>query len=133
MTIQRRTILIIDDEVDSLTLLTKAIGSTFDTITKNDGSEAIKWLQAGNVPDMIITDLMMPNMDGGEFVKILRSSKSHRHTPIIVVSANNDVRTRIKFLQLGVNDYLGKPVHPEELVLRVNNIFKLLSRAEERN
>ncbi len=127
---QKRTILIIDDEVDALTLLSRAIGTMFDLVTKHDGNEALKWLQAGNVPDLILTDVMMPNMDGAEFVKILRSSKSHRHTPIIVISANNDVRTRIKFLQLGANDYLAKPVHPEELVLRINNIFKLLSRAE---
>ncbi len=127
---QKRTILIIDDEVDALTLLSRAIGTMFDLVTKHDGNEALKWLQAGNVPDLILTDVMMPNMDGAEFIKILRSSKSHRHTPIIVISANNDVRTRIKFLQLGANDYLGKPVHPEELVLRINNIFKLLSRAE---
>jgi DNA-binding response OmpR family regulator len=127
---QKRTILIIDDEVDALTLLSRAIGTTFDLVTKLDGNEALKWLQAGNVPDLILTDVMMPNMDGAEFVKILRSSKSHRHTPIIVISANNDVRTRIKFLQLGANDYLAKPVHPEELVLRINNIFKLLTRAE---
>ncbi len=127
---QKRTILIIDDEVDALTLLSRAIGTMFDLVTKHDGNEALKWLQAGNVPDLILTDVMMPNMDGAEFIKILRSSKSHRHTPIIVVSANNDVRTRIKFLQLGANDYMAKPIHPEELVLRINNIFKLLSRAE---
>ena len=127
---QKRTILIIDDEVDALTLLSRAIGTMFDLVTKHDGNEALKWLQAGNVPDLILTDVMMPNMDGAEFVKILRSSKAHRHTPIIVVSANNDVRTRIKFLQLGANDYMAKPIHPEELVLRINNIFKLLSRAE---
>ncbi len=130
MTNQKRTILIIDDEIDALTLLSRAVGTMFDLVTKHDGNEALKWLQAGNVPDLILTDVMMPNMDGAEFVKILRSSKSHRHTPIIVVSANNDVRTRIKFLQLGANDYMAKPIHPEELVLRINNIFKLLSRAE---
>jgi DNA-binding response OmpR family regulator len=127
---QKRTILIIDDEVDALTLLSRAIGTTFNLVTKHDGNEALKWLQAGNVPDLILSDIMMPNMNGEEFIKILRTSKSHRHTPIIVISANNDVRTRIKFLQLGANDYLAKPVHPEELVLRINNIFKLLSRAE---
>jgi DNA-binding response OmpR family regulator len=126
----KRTILIIDDEIDALTLLSRAIGTTFNLVTKHDGNEALKWLQAGNVPDLILSDIMMPNMNGEEFIKILRTSKSHRHTPIIVVSANNDVRTRIKFLQLGANDYLAKPVHPEELVLRINNIFKLLSRAE---
>jgi DNA-binding response OmpR family regulator len=130
MTNRKRTILIIDDEIDALTLLSRAVGTMFDLVTKHDGNEALKWLQAGNVPDLILTDVMMPNMDGAEFVKILRSSKSHRHTPIIVVSANNDVRTRIKFLQLGANDYMAKPIHPEELVLRINNIFKLLSRAE---
>jgi DNA-binding response OmpR family regulator len=127
---QKRTILIIDDEVDALTLLSRAIGTTFNLVTKHDGNEALKWLQAGNVPDLILSDIMMPNMNGEEFIKILRTSKSHRHTPIIVVSANNDVRTRIKFLQLGANDYIAKPVHPEELVLRINNIFKLLTRAE---
>lgn len=130
MTTQKRTILIIDDEVDSLALLSRALGTSFDIVTKHDGSEAVRWLQSGNVPDLIITDVMMPNMDGAEFVKILRSSKAHRQTPIVVVSGNSDVRTRIKFLQLGANEFLGKPVHPEELALRINNIFKLLSRAE---
>lgn len=130
MAIQKRTILIIDDEIDALTLLSRTIGAAYDVITKHDGAEALRWLQSGNVPDLIITDVMMPNMDGTEFIKILRSSKSHRHTPIIVVSANSDVRTRIKFLQIGANDFIGKPIHPEELVLRINNIFKLLSRTE---
>jgi DNA-binding response OmpR family regulator len=127
---QKRTILIIDDEVDALKLLTRALTSSYDIIAKSDGAEAVRWLQAGNAPDLIITDVMMPNMDGAEFVKILRSSKTHRHTPIFIVSANNDVRNRIKFLQMGVNDYLAKPVHPEELALRVNAVFKLLSRTD---
>jgi len=61
---QKRTILIIDDEVDALTLLSRAIGTMFDLVTKHDGNEALKWLQAGNVPDLILTDVMMPNMDG---------------------------------------------------------------------
>ncbi len=127
---QRRTILVIDDEIDALTLLSRVLGTMFDLVTKHDGDEALKWLQAGNVPDLIITDVMMPKVNGEEFVKTLRSSKLHRHTPIVVVSANNEVRTRIKFLQLGANDYLAKPVHPEELMLRINNIFRLLSQAK---
>jgi two-component system, chemotaxis family, chemotaxis protein CheY len=130
-TLQRRTLLLIDDDLDALKLLSKALGTGYNLITKHDGAEAVQWLQSGNMPDLIITDGMMPNMDGLEFIKLIRGSRTHRHTPVVVISGNSDVRFRIKFLQLGADDFIAKPAHPEELVLRVNNIFRRMSRTQE--
>jgi DNA-binding response OmpR family regulator len=127
----KRTILVIDDDIDVLKLHTRALGAAYSVVTKGDGAEALKWLQAGNIPDMILSDVLMPNMDGLEFLKVVHNSRSLRQIPVVIISVNNEVRTRIKFLQMGADDYIIKPVHPEELVLRIHNIFKRMTRPSE--
>ena len=76
----KRTILVIDDEQSIRMLLENFLGKEFEVITKNDGLEGIKFLEEGNLPDLIVADIQMPNMDGYEFLEnakaILRVSKT---------------------------------------------------------
>ncbi|MDX2127924.1 MAG: response regulator [Chloroherpetonaceae bacterium] len=124
----KRTILIIDDDISILTLFSRALGGAHTIVTKTDGAAALQWLQMGNIVDMILTDLSMPNMDGFEFIKTIRTGgKENRQTPIIVFSSQSDVRVRIRALQLGADDFMQKPVHIEELSLRINNLFRRTS------
>ena len=76
---------------------------------------------SAHLPDLIITDVMMPVMDGIEMVRQLRSSNAFRHTPIIVVSAY--ITKAAEALQVGANDVLPKPLNPDLLIQRIETLL----------
>ncbi len=123
----KRTILIIDDEQSIRMLLENFLGKEFEVITKNDGLEGIKFLEEGNLPDIIVADIQMPNMDGYEFLENAKASGFFNHIPIIMLSGNESSKERIKSLRLGADDYIVKPFNPEELYLRIKNILARIS------
>lgn len=118
-----RVILTVDDECATLAILQTALKRKFGIIKKNNGKEALEWLQQGNLPDAIVTDLSMPVMDGLTLVRHIRASGLFRHIPIIMLSCHETSNTRIECLKAGVDDYLMKPFNPQELELRVHNII----------
>lgn len=115
----KKKILVIDDELSIRMLLENFLNKTYSVITKNDGMEGLGWLEEGNVPDLIVADIQMPNLDGYEFVKNLRASGYFRHIPIIMLSGIESTSEKIKCLKLGADDYIVKPFNPEELALRI--------------
>jgi DNA-binding response OmpR family regulator len=123
----KRTILVIDDEQSIRMLLENFLGKDFEVVTKNDGLEGIKYLEEGNLPDLIVADIQMPNMDGYEFLENAKASGFFNHIPIIMLSGNESSRERIKSLRLGADDYMVKPFNPEELYLRIRNILARIS------
>ncbi len=123
----KRTILVIDDEQSIRMLLENFLGKEFEVITKNDGLEGIKFLEEGNLPDIIVADIQMPNMDGYEFLENAKASGFFNHIPIIMLSGNESSKERIKSLRLGADDYIVKPFNPEELYLRIKNILARIS------
>ena len=86
-----------------------------------NGKEALTILKQESI-SCIICDYMMPVMDGPTFVEHL--SQSNNRTPILMLTAKNDRESKIKLLKLGVEEYITKPFNPEELLIRVNNVFK---------
>ena len=114
----RKKILVIDDERTIRVLLENFL-KEYVVTTKNDGLEGLSWLQEGNMPDLIIADIQMPNIDGYEFVKQIRASGFFRDIPLIVLSGLESSTEKVKCLKLGANDYLVKPFNPEELALRI--------------
>ncbi|MDN5200208.1 response regulator [Fulvivirgaceae bacterium BMA10] len=123
MTNKKRKILVADDDEGIRMLLENFLGAKYDVVTKEDGLEALKWMQSGNIPDFIIVDIVMPNLDGYEFIKNVRSSGYFRNVPILMLSGLENSNERIKCLKLGADDYLVKPFNPEELMVRIENIF----------
>ncbi len=75
-------------------------------------------------PDLIISDLMMPVMDGFEFLERLKSENQWRHIPVIMLTAKVNVKAKLKALRIGVDDYLTKPFEEEELIVRIENLLK---------
>lgn len=71
------------------------------------------------MPDLIVADIQMPNIDGYEFVKQIRASGFFRNIPLIVLSGLESSNEKVKCLKLGANDYLVKPFNPEELAIRI--------------
>lgn len=110
----KHKILIIDDERSIRLLLESFLSKNYDVISKSDGREALDWLEV-NLPDMIICDVQMPNMDGYAFVEKVRQRGYTKHTPIVMLSGVESSKERVKCYKLGAQDFLAKPFNPEEL------------------
>ncbi len=121
----KKKILVVDDERTIRMLLENYLGQTYEVAAKSDGLDALNWLNAGNIPDLIIADINMPNMDGFAFVENIRASGYFKDIPVIMLSASESSTEKVKFLRLGANDYMVKPFNPEELLVRMD---LLLSR-----
>ena len=115
-----KNILIIDDSLPVRKILEAVLGKSNEVTPKENGQEAMEWLQQGNIPDLIVCDIQMPIMSGEEFVKEVKSSGYFKEIPIIMLSGIESSEERIKMLKLGTNDYLVKPFNPEELKLKVS-------------
>jgi DNA-binding response OmpR family regulator len=121
----RHKILIIDDETSIRLLLENFLSKTYDVVVKSDGLEALEWLE-GNLPDLIICDIQMKNLDGYQFLEKLRVRGYTKHTPVIMLSGVESSKERIKCYQLGAQDFLSKPFNPEELgELIKKNLFPI--------
>ncbi len=117
-------ILVVDDEpevVDLVEFNLKKAG--FDVIAATDGAAALKKARSDQ-PDLIVLDLMMPEMDGLEVCRILRRDSATARIPIIMLTAKAAEVDRIVGLELGADDYVTKPFSPRELVLRVNKALR---------
>lgn len=115
----KKKILVIDDELSIRLLLENYLGKTFEVTTKSDGLEAMKWLQSGNLPDLIVADIQMPNLDGIQFIQQVRASGFYKDIPLIMLSGIESSQEKIKCLKMGANDYVVKPFNPEELAIRI--------------
>ena len=115
----KKNILIIDDELSIRILLENYLKKDYNVVTKNDGMDALKWMEEGNIPDLIVADIQMPNLDGYEFIKNIRASGFFKHIPIIMLSGIESSSEKIKCLKLGADDYIVKPFNPEELSVRI--------------
>jgi two-component system phosphate regulon response regulator PhoB len=120
-------ILIVDDEPDALELIEvnlKAAG--FEVMVADDGHEAMQKIRA-NSPDLILLDVMLPEMDGLEVCKTLRRDPATARIPIIMLTARAAEMDRVLGLELGADDYITKPFSPRELILRVKNLLERTS------
>jgi DNA-binding response OmpR family regulator len=117
-------ILVVDDKKTLSDLLAQFLGQKHHVVTKANGLEAIQWLQEGDIPDLIISDLEMPELDGYELISKVRSSGFFSDIPIMVLSCRDSSADRIKCLKLGANDFMVKPFNPEELSIRIDNILE---------
>ncbi len=118
-----KKILVVDDKTSISNLLVQFLNNQYSVETKEDGMEALIWLQQGNIPDMIITDLQMPNMDGVELIKRLKESGFFKNIPVIVLSSKDSSADKVQCLKLGAEDYIVKPFNPEELLIRIEKIL----------
>lgn len=110
----KHKILVVEDERSIRLLLESFLLKEYDVISKSDGVEALDWLES-NLPDLIICDVQMPNMDGYQFVEKLRQRGYTKHTPVVMLSGVENSKERVKCYKLGAQDFLAKPFNPEEL------------------
>ena len=101
----------------------------YRVVAMNNGHDALVYLQKGNTADLIISDLDMPEMNGNKLLEHIKSSSFFRDIPFMVLSGKQGSTERIKCLELGAIDFVMKPFNPEELKVKVYNIFKGLKMA----
>ena len=120
----KQKILIVDDEPDALELIkVNLTAAGFVVATAEDGEEALKKARS-LAPDLILLDVMLPQVGGLEVCKILRRDDATRDIPIIMVTAKAAEIDRVLGLELGADDYVTKPFSPRELVLRVKALLR---------
>ncbi|MCD7850070.1 response regulator transcription factor [uncultured Parabacteroides sp.] len=85
---------------------------------------ALNWLRAGNIPDAIISDLMMPEMSGEEFVTVLKEDEVFSRIPILILTSVESDSDRKRLFEKGANDFILKPFNPEELKTRIKVLLK---------
>ena len=125
-------ILIVDDQSSARTMLRHVVEGIDDDITVTDfadAREALDWAVV-NVPDLLLLDYRMPCIDGLEFAKRFRQGASNRDVPIVLISAFDDEPVRQAALDVGVLDFLIKPVRPLELRSRCRNLLDLRKQGE---
>ena len=109
-------ILVIDDDKPFLMLIAMALRQHGHTVLEASDGDAGVRLAETHLPDLIICDIQMPNMDGYEFLKALRQRGFTKHTPVLMLSANGErSEDRVKCYQYGAQDFLPKPFSPVEL------------------
>lgn len=119
-----KNVLVVDDTMMMRNLIKRFLGQFYNVKLEENGLDAFISMQKGYIPDLIISDIQMPKMDGFEFIEQIKSTGFLKDIPVIILSSIDDSKTRVKFLKYGVTDYLVKPFNPEELVLKVQNILE---------
>ncbi|HET7825410.1 MAG TPA: ATP-binding protein, partial [Anaeromyxobacter sp.] len=120
------TALVVEDSPPVLQVIHMSLRREFKVLTAPDGQKALEMVLREQ-PSLVVTDLMMPEMDGLELTRRLRADERTRHIPILMLTARGDVDDRVKGLETGVSAYLAKPFSPRELV----TCARQLVRAEE--
>ena len=119
-------VLIIDDTEINLILFGALVKKLDHCIGKPfaDSRKALEWVQH-TVPDLVIVDYMMPELDGLEFIRLLRQIPGRQNVPILMITANDQKEIRYKALDLGANDFLTKPVDKVKFLARARNMLSL--------
>jgi putative two-component system response regulator len=115
----KASILVVDDTPDNLTLMSGLLKDDYKVKVANGGEKAIKIAMSDSPPDLILLDIMMPEVDGYEVCKRLKAEAKTRHIPVIFLTAKTEVADETLGLELGAVDYITKPVSPPIVLARV--------------
>ena len=120
-------ILIVDDAPDNLMLMSHIFRESYRVRLAQNGAKAIAFCQSDTPPDLVLLDIMMPDMDGFEVIARMREHPVSENIPVIFVTALDSDEGRTKGLELGAVDYVTKPVDPDTLKLRVRNFIRYVN------
>jgi putative two-component system response regulator len=121
---KRKTIYLVDDNMTNLTLGKNTLVKHYKVFTMNSGAFLLNFLEK-NIPDLILLDVEMPEMDGYEVIKILKTKRETKDIPVIFLTAKTDGDSELKGLSLGAIDYITKPFSPSLLLKRIETHLEL--------
>jgi len=113
----------VDDDLSILKLLNFILSKEYDLVLKTSGFEALNWLENGNMPELIISDLAMPTFDGQAFVKNVKISGFYKDIPIVLLSAAYDLDEQVNNMPFEVDAFLQKPFNPSVLKSHIHKIL----------
>ena len=119
----KKKVLIVDDKEQIAKILYVYLQADYDCYYKQNPVEAIGWINQGNMPDLIISDIRMPEMRGDEFLAYLKHNELFRQIPVVMLSSEDSTPERIRLLEEGAEDYIVKPFNPMELKIRIKKIL----------
>jgi|SRR5215204_3853947 len=117
-------IMVVDDDEDFTNLYKTSLRlSGFDTTAVNESTAAVEMAYLV-LPDIFVIDLMMPELDGFQLCRLIRTDPLFKHTPILIITALTDADSKMAAMSVGANDYLAKPFHIDELKSRINALLE---------
>ncbi len=124
----RSQILVVEDDVYMQTILNEYLNTMFDVDICQNGIEALSFFQDGNIPDLVISDLNVPKLNGLELIAQIKASDFFKSIPIMILSGEESSEMRIKCLDAGADDYVVKPFNPRELEARIRVILRRVGK-----
>lgn len=128
--IRKETVLVVEDHADIRCYLAEKLGTMYQVVQASNGEEALKRLKELPV-DLVLTDVMMPVMDGLHLCRAIKQNMNTCHIPVIILSAKADVKEQLEGLQVGADDYIPKPFVLNIVVTKIRNLFRTRYRAIE--
>jgi len=129
-TLPRATVLVVDDTPDNLTLMSSLLRDDYKVKVANSGERALRIARSESPPDLVLLDIMMPEMDGYQVIEQLKGDPATRDIPVIFLTAKATVDDEKKGLELGAVDYITKPISPPIVLARVKTHLSLKASAD---
>ncbi|MEZ0005427.1 signal transduction histidine kinase/DNA-binding response OmpR family regulator/predicted negative regulator of RcsB-dependent stress response [Flavobacterium sp. 28YEA47A] len=123
-------LLLVEDDADTAAFSIAVLKENFQIIHAKNGQQALDLIRE-NLPDIVLSDVMMPEKDGIELLSAIRSEELTNHLPVVLFSAKASLESRLQGLQHGADAYISKPFSPEELKLTIKNLFTTVQRNKE--
>ncbi len=120
-----QTILIIDDEVTNISVLNELLQPHYNVLFAKDGKTGLKIASSSSRPDLILLDIIMPEMDGYQVIQMLKSDESMSKIPVIFITAKGQEEDEAKGFELGAVDYITKPFKPVVVKARIKSHLEL--------
>jgi signal transduction histidine kinase/ligand-binding sensor domain-containing protein/DNA-binding response OmpR family regulator len=124
-------ILVVEDNADVREFIKDSLSNGFQIQEASNGEQGVKKAEQ-LIPDLIISDIMMPKMDGNELTRILKNNEKTSHIPIILLTAKSEQQSKLEGLKTGADDYLTKPFDTKELQIRINNLISIRRKLQQR-
>lgn len=123
---ERHRVLVVEDNADMRTFVADCLSADFVVRTAVDGDDAWRKIRE-DPPDLVVSDIMMPNRNGYELCELVKRSPDYQHVPIIFLTSKAEIDMKVEGFQKGADDYLTKPFNPRELTARARNMIKIRS------
>ncbi len=116
----KKQILVVDDDLTISKLINFILSNDYDIVIKENGADAITWLEEGNDPALIISDLEMPYVDGAALIRNLKTSTYYKNTPVILISGAENLDRIVEAMPFQADCFFKKPFNPMELRFSVS-------------